>query len=90
MQRSQSRELEGKRVLTGKVTLSIFPSDFFLCALCATIYENLREVRRFLTTDFTDGHGWKRNCHLCSYPTAIPQKIKKVLAWRFEPATRQG
>ena len=21
-----------------------------------------------MTTDFTDGHGWKRNCHLCSYP----------------------
>ena len=25
-------------------------------------------ARRFLTTDFTDRHGWKRNCHLCSYP----------------------
>ena len=33
-----------------------------------TIYENLRELRRFLTTDFTDRHGWKRSCHLCSYP----------------------
>src|SRR5213075_2957178 len=30
----QSRELEGKRVLTGKVILSIFPSDCFsLCSL---------------------------------------------------------
>src|SRR6185503_487972 len=32
VQRSQSRELEGKRILTGKVILSIFPSDYFFSA----------------------------------------------------------